>query len=76
MGYGDDWHKALEHVKGVHVARWEQPEAIRKLAVEGIEYVRAHDLVTVPPLAEETWRMEMMDAGAAAGESVFYQAAR
>jgi uncharacterized protein (DUF885 family) len=60
MGYGDDWHKALEHVKGVHVAPGEQPEAIRKLAVEGIEYVRAHDLVTVPPLAEETWRMEMM----------------
>jgi uncharacterized protein (DUF885 family) len=60
MGYGDDWHKALEHVKGVHVAPGEQPEAIRKLAVEGIEYMRAHDLVTVPPLAEETWRMEMM----------------
>ena len=60
MGYGDDWHKALEHVKGVHVAPGEQPEAIRKLAVEGIEYMKAHDLVTVPPLAEETWRMEMM----------------
>ncbi len=60
MGYGDDWHQALEHVKGVHVAPGEQPEAIRKLAVEGIEYMKAHDLVTVPPLAEETWRMEMM----------------
>jgi uncharacterized protein (DUF885 family) len=60
MGYGDDWHKALEHVKGVHVAPGEQPEAIRKLAVEGIEYMKAHDLVSVPPLAEETWRMEMM----------------
>jgi uncharacterized protein (DUF885 family) len=60
MGYGDDWHKALEHVKGVHVAPGEQPEAIRKLAVEGIEYMKTHDLVTVPPLAEETWRMEMM----------------
>jgi uncharacterized protein (DUF885 family) len=60
MGYGDDWHKALEHVKGVHVAPGEQPEAIRKLAVEGIEYMKAHDMVSVPPLAEETWRMEMM----------------
>jgi uncharacterized protein (DUF885 family) len=60
MGYGDDWHKALEHVKGVHVPPGEQPEAIRKLAVEGIDYMKAHDLVTVPPLAEETWRMEMM----------------
>jgi uncharacterized protein (DUF885 family) len=60
MGYGDDWHKALEHVKGVHAAPGEQPEAIRKLAVEGIEYMKAHDLVSVPHLAEETWRMEMM----------------
>jgi uncharacterized protein (DUF885 family) len=60
MGYGDDWHKALEHVKDMYVAPGEQPEAIRKLAVEGIDYMEAHDLVTVPPLAKETWRMEMM----------------
>lgn len=60
MGYGDDWHKALEHVKQIHVEPGEQPELIRKLAMEAIEYVEKHDLVTVPPLAEETWRMEMM----------------
>jgi len=60
MGYGDDWHKALEHVKEMHVAPGEQPELIRKLAREGIAYVEQHDLVTVPPLAEETWRMDMM----------------
>jgi uncharacterized protein (DUF885 family) len=60
MGYGDDWHKALEHVKEMHVEPGEQPELIRKLAVEAIEYVKNHDLVTVPPLAEEDWRMEMM----------------
>jgi uncharacterized protein (DUF885 family) len=60
MGYGDDWHKALEHVKEMHVAPGEQPELIRKLAREAIEYVEQHDLVTVPPLAEETWRMGMM----------------
>jgi uncharacterized protein (DUF885 family) len=60
MGFGDDWHKALEHVKDMHVPPGEQPEAIRKLAVEGIDYMEAHDLVTVPQLAKETWRMEMM----------------
>jgi uncharacterized protein (DUF885 family) len=60
MGYGDDWHKALEHVKEMHVEPGEQPELIRKLAVEAIEYVEKHDLVTVPPVAEESWRMEMM----------------
>jgi uncharacterized protein (DUF885 family) len=60
MGFGDDWHAALEHVKGMHVEPGEQPEAIRKLALEGVEYVEAHDLVTVPALAKETWRWEMM----------------
>src|SRR5579864_29273 len=60
MGYGDDWHKALEHVKDMHVEPGQQPELIRKLALEGIEYVEKHDLVTVPPLAKETWRMNMM----------------
>jgi Bacterial protein of unknown function (DUF885) len=60
MGFGDDWHKALEHVKDMHVEPGEQPEAIRKLALEGIDYVESHDLVTVPPLAKETWRWGMM----------------
>jgi uncharacterized protein (DUF885 family) len=60
MGDGDDWHKALETVKEMHVEPGEQPEMIRKLALEGIDYVEKHDLVTVPPLAKESWRMDMM----------------
>jgi uncharacterized protein (DUF885 family) len=60
MGYGDDWHKALEHVKQMHVPPGEQPELIRKLVVEGSESVKKNDMVTVPPLADETWRMIMM----------------
>lgn len=60
MGYGDDWHKALEHVKTMHVEPGEQPEMIRKLVLEGIDFAEKNDLVTVPPLAQETWRMEMM----------------
>jgi uncharacterized protein (DUF885 family) len=60
MGYGDDWHKALEHVKQMHVAPGEQPELIRKLVVQGSEFVKQHDMVTVPALADETWRMIMM----------------
>jgi uncharacterized protein (DUF885 family) len=59
-GFGDDWHAALEHVKDMHVEPGEQPEAIRRLALEGIDYVESHDLVTVPQLAKETWRWEMM----------------
>jgi hypothetical protein len=60
MGFGDDWRAALEHVKEMHPPPGEQPEEIRKLALEGIEYVTAHNLVTVPEVAKETWRWEMM----------------
>jgi dipeptidyl aminopeptidase/acylaminoacyl peptidase/uncharacterized protein (DUF885 family) len=60
MGFGDDWRKAVEKVKTRHVEPGKQPEMIRDLAHEAIDYVRRHDLVTVPPLAAETWRMEMM----------------
>ena len=60
MGYGDDWHAAVEKVKTMHVEPGEQPELIRKLVVEGSAFVKKNDLVTVPPLADETWRMVMM----------------
>ena len=60
LGYGDDWHKALEHVKGLYVEPGKQPELILDLALEAIDYVEKHDLVTVPPLARESWRMQMM----------------
>lgn len=59
-GFGDDWHKALEKVKEDHVQPGQQPQLIRELALEAIDFTKAHDLVTIPPLAEETWRMEMM----------------
>ena len=60
MGFGDDWHKALEHVKNLYVEPGKQPELIRKLALEGIDFVEKNNLVTVPTLAKESWRMEMM----------------
>lgn len=60
MGFGDEWKKALEKVKTLHVAPGGQPKVVRDLALEAIEYLRKHGLVTVPPLAEETWRMDMM----------------
>lgn len=60
MGFGDDWKKALEKVKNLHVKPGEQPEMIRELAVEAIDYIDKNDLVTVPELAKQTWRMTMM----------------
>lgn len=60
MGYGDDWHAAVEKVKEMHVEPGEQPEVIRGLVESGIEFAQKNNLVTIPPLAEETWRMIMM----------------
>lgn len=62
MGCGDDWRVALEHVKSEHVEPGEQPALVRDLANEAVVYVEEHDLVTVPPLARECWRMSMMSA--------------
>lgn len=60
MGYGANWHAAVEKVKQMHVPPGEQPELIRKLVVEGSDFVKKNDLVTVPQLADETWTMMMM----------------
>lgn len=60
MGFGDDYMKAIEAVKRKYVEPGEQPALIRDQAREAIEYVKNNDLVTVPRVAEESWRMEMM----------------
>ncbi|MCA1576841.1 MAG: DUF885 domain-containing protein [Acidobacteria bacterium] len=60
LGYGDDWRKALEHVKNLYVEPGKQPQMIRDLALEAIKFVEDNNLVTVPELARESWRMEMM----------------
>lgn len=60
LGFGDDWRNALEHVKNLYVEPGKQPQLIRDLALEAINYVKEKDLVTVPPIAEETYRMFMM----------------
>ncbi len=60
MGKGDDWKAALEHVKTLYVEPGKQPALIRDLALEAIEYMDAHDLVTIPELCRDSWRMAMM----------------
>jgi len=60
LGVGDDWHKALERVSEMHVKPGEQPAMIKQLAEEATKFVEDHDLVTVPPLCKEIWRMDMM----------------
>ena len=60
LGYADDWRAALEYVKDLYVDPGEQPQLIHDLALEAIDYVKQRDMVTVPELCEETWRMFMM----------------
>ena len=38
----------------------EQPRLISELAEEATKFVEDQELVTVPELCKETWRMEMM----------------
>jgi hypothetical protein len=60
LGFGDNWKAALDKVKEKYVAPGEQPELIRGLAFEAIDFIEKKDLVTVPPLARDIWRIEMM----------------
>jgi len=60
LGFGDDWKKALEYVKARYVEPGKQPHLVRDLALEAIAFLEERDLVTIPPMAKETWRMEMM----------------
>lgn len=60
MGFGDEYLKAIEAVKQRYVEPGKQPELIRNFALEAISYVKSNRLVTVPEIAENYWRMEMM----------------
>jgi hypothetical protein len=60
MGFGNDWKAAQEKVKMSFVPEGHQPEAMYKLYQESVDFLKKHDLITIPPLAEETWRMRMM----------------
>ena len=60
MGFGDKWHDALEKVKNSFVPPGKQPEVILRLYNESISFIKKNDLISIPPIAEETWRMGMM----------------
>ena len=63
LNFGNDTRKALEHVKSLHVPVGKQPAVIRKLALESIAYLDENELVTVPQLARDSWRVGMMSPG-------------
>jgi hypothetical protein len=60
MGFGDNWKAAQEKLKNSYVAPGKQPEAMFDLYNQSVDFLKKHDLVTIPPIAEETWNMYMM----------------
>jgi hypothetical protein len=59
LGY-DDWKQASEHVKNLYVEPGKQIEIIRDLARQAETYFLEKGWVTIPELATEDWRMEML----------------
>jgi len=60
MGFGDNWKAAQEKVKNSYVAPGKQPEAMLDLYNQSVDFLKKYDLLTIPPIAEETWNMYMM----------------
>lgn len=60
MGYGDDWRAAMEAVKNTAVPPGGKPAVVRELAEQSEAFIDARGSITIPPLAREVWRMEMM----------------
>ena len=60
MGFEDDWRAAQEQVKMAFVPAGEQPEAMLELYEQSVAFLKEHDLLSIPPIAEESWRMTMI----------------
>ncbi len=60
MGFGDDWRAAQESVKEMAVDPGEKPGVIVDLAAQSRAFITENAGITVPPLAREIWRIEMM----------------
>ncbi len=60
MGFGDNWKAALEKVKTMYPEPGKQPEVARDLILEAEKFLDDNHLVTIPPIARETWGIRMM----------------
>ncbi|HKS05812.1 MAG TPA: DUF885 family protein, partial [Gemmatimonadaceae bacterium] len=60
MGFGDNWKAALEKTKTMHPPPGGQPQMIKDLVFEAIDYLREKDLITMPEVNVESQHMTMM----------------
>ena len=62
LGIETGWADVVEHVKGLHRPPGTQDDLVAQQARAAIAFLKKHDLVTIPPLCEETWQLEMISA--------------
>ena len=60
MGFKNNWKAALEKVKNTYIEPGNQPKMMFDLYDESIQFLEKKQLLDIPPLAKETWRMFMM----------------
>lgn len=60
LGFGDNWKAALEYVKTKYVQPSQQPQEMMRLYNESVDFLKKNQLISIPALAEEAWRMNMM----------------
>ncbi len=56
----DNWQQGLAHVKALHEKPGGQAAMVAKQAQEAIDFLESRELLTLPPLAKETWRLRMI----------------
>ena len=59
MGYGDDWLAALEHTKNLAPPPGEKPWLIFEIGEFSEQFIEEMNMITMPPLSREIWRLEM-----------------
>ncbi len=61
LGHGEDWKAAIAAVKERHVPPGAQDALVVAQSREAIAFLDARDLVTIPALCRDTWRVRMID---------------
>jgi uncharacterized protein (DUF885 family) len=59
LGFGEDWKAALAKVKDDQMPPGEQAAFVRDESRASVKFLVDRSLVTIPPLCNETWRLEM-----------------
>ena len=57
---GLEWKAALAKVKSQFVPPGQQDDFVAEMARDAIQFVKSRDLLTIPALCEETWRVTMI----------------